>query len=254
MDCPSEENLIRMALHDLPGVSLTFDLAQRQMTAVHPGPPAVVLERLIPLGLGAVQISSERVQEIDARQLEAADLAEARTLKVLLAINAIMFVVELVVGLLAESAGLVADSLDMFADAAVYGLASYAVGRAAALKLRAAHLAGWLQFLLALGVIFEVARRYLFGSDPMSNLMVGTGLLALVANVVCLVLIARQRDRGAHMKASYIFSANDVLANAGVMLAGLLVAWTGSRYPDLIIGAVIAAFVLHGARRILALR
>lgn len=254
MDCPSEENLIRMALQDVPGVFLTFDLKERQLTALHPGPPAVVLDRLTPLGLGAVQISSEVVQGSAEPPPAAGNLAEARTLKALLGINATMFVVELVLGLVAQSTGLVADSLDMFADAAVYGLALYAVGRAASLKLRAAHVAGWLQVLLALGVLFEVGRRYLFGSEPTSSLMMGVGLLALVANVVCLVLIARHRDRGAHMKASYIFSANDVLANAGVIVAGLMVAWTGSRYPDLVIGAVIAVFVLYGARRILALR
>lgn len=254
MDCPSEERLIRMALQDLAGVSLSFDLTGRRLTALHPGSAAAVLERLAPLGLGAALTRSEPVAGGTAPPPDAGDAAEAGTLKLLLGINASMFVVELVLGLLAQSTGLLADSLDMFADAAVYGLAWYAVGRAAHLKLKVAHLAGGLQVLLALGVLFEVGRRYLFGSEPMSSLMMGVGLLALVANVACLVLITRQRDRGAHMKASYIFSANDVLANAGVMVAGLLVAWTGSRYPDLVIGAVIAALVLHGARRILALR
>ena len=254
MDCPSEEGLIRMALQDLPEVSLSFDLAGRRLTAVHPGSAAAVLGRLTPLGLGATQVSSEVVAGPDARPPAAGDVAEARTLKILLGINAVMFVVELGLGLLAQSTGLVADSLDMFADAAVYGLAWYAVGRAASLKLRAAHVAGWLQIVLALGVLLDVGRRSLYGSEPMSGLMVAVGLLALAANVTCLVLIARQRDRGAHMKASYIFSANDVLANVGVMVAGGLVAWTGSRFPDLVIGAVIAALVLNGARRILALR
>jgi Co/Zn/Cd efflux system component len=79
------------------------------------------------------------------------DAAEARTLKLLLGINGAMFVFEMVVGVMAQSTGLIADSLDMFADAAVYGLALYAVGRAAALKLKAAHIAGWLQVALALG-------------------------------------------------------------------------------------------------------
>jgi Co/Zn/Cd efflux system component len=254
MDCPSEEGLIRMALQDMPDVSLSFDLTGRRLTAVHPGSAAAVLERLAPLGLGAAQIGSEVVAVGDAGLSPAGDAAEARTLAIVLGINAVMFLVEGGLGLLAQSTGLVADSLDMFADAVVYGVALVAVGRAASQKLKAAHLAGWLQVLLALGVLFEVGRRTLFGSEPMSGLMMGVGLLALVANLVCLVLVARQRDRGAHMKASTIFSANDVLANAGVMVAGLLVAWTGSSLPDLVIGAVISALVLQGARRILALR
>ena len=142
----------------------------------------------------------------------------------------------------------------MFADAAVYGLALYAVGHSAQMKLRAAHFAGWLQLALALFALSEVLRRYLFGSEPASTLMMIFGLIALCANVLCLALIARSKDTGAHMKASWIFSANDVIANAGVIVAGLLVAWTGSRYPDLIIGLVIGVVVLNGARKILRLR
>ncbi len=128
------------------------------------------------------------------------------------------------------------------------------MGRAAALKVKAAHIAGWLQVVLALGALAEVVRRAVTGSEPESTLMMGIGLVALVANVICLVLIAKKRDRGAHMTASYIFSANDVIANAGVIVAGALVAWTGSSYPDLVIGTVIALVVLNGARRILNLR
>jgi len=79
-------------------------------------------------------------------------------------------------------------------------------------------------------------------------------LVALLANVTCLLLIARHRNAGVHMKASWIFSANDVLINVGVILAGALVAWTGSHYPDLVIGGLIGVIVLGGARRILALK
>ncbi|WP_296751129.1 hypothetical protein [Thiobacillus sp.] len=104
------------------------------------------------------------------------DAAEARTLKLLLGINGAMFVFEMVVGVMAQSTGLIADSLDMFADAAVYGLALYAVGRAAALKLKAAHIAGWLQAALALGALAEVIRRAVFGSEPQFMLMMGMGL------------------------------------------------------------------------------
>jgi Co/Zn/Cd efflux system component len=178
---------------------------------------------------------------------------EAATLRLLLAINAVMFAVEMVAGFVAQSTGLLADSLDMLADAAVYGLALYAVGRAAALKLRAAHASGWLQLALALGAFAEVARRAAFGSEPEPPAMIGVSLAALAANVTCLALVHRHRHRGAHMEASYIFSANDVLANLGVIAAGVLVAWTGSPLPDLVIGAAIAALVLRGAVRILML-
>jgi Co/Zn/Cd efflux system component len=254
MDCPSEENLVRMALQGDPAcVSLDFDLTGRRLTVVHSGSQAAVLQRLEALNLGTTHVSSApaTISELQAGE---GDRAEGRILKILLAINAAMFVLELALGFLAESTGLIADSLDMFADAAVYGLALYAVGRSGSTKIKAAHFAGRLQVLLALGALVEVIRRFFTGSEPQSTLMMGVGLLALVANVVCLLLIAGKRHRGVHMKASYIFSANDVIANAGVIVAGALVAWTASPYPDLIIGSVIAMIVLNGGRRILSLR
>src|SRR5690606_26703078 len=102
---------------------------------------------------------------------------EGLILKWLLGINAVMFAVEFVTGWLAQSTGLIADSLDMFADAAVYGVALYAVGRSSKVQLNAAQLAGWLQLALALGVISEVIRRYLFGSEPVSTLMLIMGAI-----------------------------------------------------------------------------
>jgi Co/Zn/Cd efflux system component len=79
------------------------------------------------------------------------------------------------------------------------------------------------------------------------------GAVALAANITCLMLIFKSRNQGAHMKASWIFSANDVLANAGVITAGILVAVTESQIPDLVIGIIIGLVVLNGARRILLL-
>jgi copper chaperone CopZ len=257
MDCASEENMIRMALQGVAGVqSLSFDLGQHRLTAVHYGPADELLERLEPLGLGATlvhsaaQSSADPDEEIDPPDNE----AEARLLKLLLGINAAMFLVEIAVGFWAQSTSLIADSLDMFADAAVYGLSLYAVGRSAALKTKAAHTAGWLQLALALLALAEVARRFAYGSEPVSELMMGMGFVALLANATCLVLVAKKRNAGAHMKASYIFSSNDVIANAGVILAGVLVAVTGSPYPDLIVGLLVGCVVLNGARRILKLR
>lgn len=256
MDCPSEENLIRMALSGMGNVqSLDFDLANRQLRITHSGPAELLLDRLVPLNLGASLIASRIVGGRTKAPGEASsdDAAEARTLWLLLAINGAMFFAEFLWGWIAQSTGLIADSLDMFADAAVYGLALFAVGKAAHMKVKAAHLAGWLQMALAIGALVEVGRRAVFGSEPEAASMMGVGLVALAANVTCLVLIAKKRDRGAHMRASYIFSANDVLANLGVIVAGVLVRATGSSYPDLVIGTIIGLVVMNGARRILKL-
>ena len=259
MDCPSEEGIIRMALDTMePKVVLDFDTPNRKVRIFHRDNGDTIEERMGSLGLGAMlekttSITGDTIIQTQERAQQQAQ-NEAYTLKWLLVINAMMFVVEVIAGLRAQSTGLIADSLDMFADAAVYGVSLYAVGHSMRMKLRAAHLSGWLQVILALGALSEVIRRFVFGSEPASNLMMGFGLVALAANVLCLLLIAKNRDSGAHMKASWIFSANDVIANLGVILAGGLVALTGSRYPDLVIGLIIGAIVLIGARRILQLK
>lgn len=228
------------------------------MSVYHGDNADLIKKRMQSVGLGArlvstMPVASESIARAQASAKQEAE-REAGILKWLLAINGIMFVIEITVGWWAQSTGLIADSLDMFADAAVYGVALYAVGHSVRMKLRAAHFSGWLQIILALGALGEVVRRLVLGSEPVSTLMMSFGLVALAANVTCLLLIAKSRDSGAHMKASWIFSANDVIANLGVILAGGLVAWTGSRYPDLVIGLIIGLIVLNGARRILQLK
>jgi len=184
-------------------------------------------------------------------EVEVANAEQAKVLKLLLAINAVMFLVEGIAGLVAHSTGLIADSLDMFADAAVYGIGLYAVGRSTVHKAKAAYTTGIFQSLLGLGVVVEVARCVLVGSEPLSALMMGIGALALAANLSSLALLSRHREGEVHMKASWIFSTNDVLANVGVIIAGALVAYFGSALPDLIIGSLIAAVVIRGAARII---
>ena len=253
MDCPSEERLVRMALDGLDGVEeLRFDLQGRTLSVTHRGEPGPLLAKLEPLGLGARVVESAEAGPAEEAAPKFRD--EAGTLRILLGINAVLFLVEIVAGWLAQSTGLIADSLDMLADAFVYGLGLWAVGRATAAKLRTAHASGVLQALLAAGVFVDVARRWVVGSTPEPPAMIGISVLALAGNVACLLLLARHRHGGAHMRASWIFSTNDVLANLGVMAAGALVAATGSRVPDLVIGTAVAVLVLLGAVRILRLR
>lgn len=252
MDCPSEERMIRIALDGAADLGeLRFDLQARTLTVVHRGEPSPILAKLEPLGLGArLQATEDAPDEIALPD----DATEARTLRLVLAINVAMFAVELVAGLLSESTGLLADSLDMLADATVYGLSLFAVGKAATTKLRSARVAGLLQGILAVGVLVEATRRLIVGSAPEAPTMIGVSLVALAANAICLVLLVRHREGGAHMKASWIFTSTDVLANLGVIVAGALVAWTGSRLPDLVIATAVGLVVLGGAVRIFRLR
>ncbi len=176
---------------------------------------------------------------------------QSRVLWILLAINAFMFAAEIVAGVIAESTGLIADSIDMLADAIVYAIGLYAVGRAARVKINAAYLSGVFQVVLALGVAAEILRRLIWGSEPESLFMVGVGMVALLANIICLALISKHRDGEIHMRASWIFSKNDVIANSGVILAGILVHVLDSRMPDLVIGTLIVLVVLRGGLRII---
>jgi Co/Zn/Cd efflux system component len=185
-------------------------------------------------------------------EVEIQDRAQSRVLILLLLINGVMFVTELGIGWWAQSTALIADAMDMLADALVYSVGLYAVGRALTVKAHAARISGWLQVGLGLLVLVDILRRFLVGSAPVSGFMMGMGLIALLANVTCLILIARHRAGEVHMRASWIFSKNDAIANLGVILAGGLVAWTGSRYPDLVIGVLVALVVLRGGMHILS--
>ena len=176
---------------------------------------------------------------------------QKKVLIFLLVINAVMFVLELAMGIIAESTGLIADSLDMLADAIVYGIGLYAVGRVATAKIRAALLSGIFQIILALGILAEITRRVFWGSDPEPLYMLAISVIALAANVVCLMLIAKHRNGEVHMRASWIFSKNDVIANLGVIFSGSLVYILGSRWPDLVIGAIIVLIVLRGGAGII---
>ena len=178
--------------------------------------------------------------------VESKSKEQSRVLWLLLLINVTMFIVEIVTGIIADSTGLVADSLDMLADAAVYAVGIFAVGKADSIKINAASTSGIFQIILALGVAAEIARRLIWGSEPEPLFMIGISIVALIANVVCLALISKHREGEVHMRASWIFSKNDVIANSGVILAGVLVHVLHSRLPDLVIGTVIVLIVLRG--------
>lgn len=183
--------------------------------------------------------------------IEAEQKSQRGVLWILLSINGFMFLAELTAGIVADSSGLLGDSIDMLADALVYGVALYAVGRSRVTKANAASMSGVFQAMLALFLAVDIVRRLRGGSDPEARLMVIVSLIALAANIYCLRLLSRHRKGEIHMRASWIFTRNDVLVNLGVVTGGILVSLTGSRYPDLIIGSAIAWLVFRAGLRIL---
>lgn len=185
-------------------------------------------------------------------EVEISDQVQQGVLIKLLAINGFMFFVELGLGWYAQSTGLIADSIDMLADASVYAIGLYVIGKSVRHKAKAALLSGWVEAIMGLMIVMDIARRAILGSEPMSEFMMVVGMAALLANVYCLTLIQKHKDGEVHMRASWIFSKNDVIANAGVIFGGLLVWLLDSRWPDLVIGTVIALVIFNGARHIIA--
>lgn len=168
-----------------------------------------------------------------------------------LALNAIMAIVGALAGWFAHSTGLLADALDMLADAFAYAIGLAAITRSVQFKARAAQLSGTVLLLLGAGVLIEVARRIVFGAEPASVVMAVTATLSLFVNVYVLRLLGPLKSRGTHFRASWIFTRADVIANAGVILAGLLVWLLRSPIPDFVVGAMIGLYILKEAAEIL---
>ncbi|MCB1054752.1 MAG: cation transporter [Acidobacteria bacterium] len=149
------------------------------------------------------------------------------------------------------TSGVLADALDMASDAAAYAVALAAVGRSLLFKRRAAQATGGIMVLLGIGVLVEVVRRALYGSEPMSVAMLFAAALSLLVNLVVLKILLPFRSGEVHLRATWICTRADVMANLGVLAAAALVAWTGSRFPDLVIGALIGIYVLRESWEIL---
>ena len=252
MDCAAEEQLVRMRLDGVEGIeAVMVDLDGRTVAVRHSGDAALIEE-----ALDGLDLDTTRVDGIGASigAAPAVVSVERRVLLAALAINAVFFVAEFAAGLIAQSMGLLGDSLDMLADASVYGLSLMAVSRSSAHKKRLAAGSGYLQFGLAVVGLVEVTRRFLTNETlPDVRTMVVVSLLALAANAVTLVILRRAKSPEAHFQASWIFTANDIKVNALVIVSAVIVAVTTSPIPDLLAGAAIFLIVANGARRILRL-
>jgi len=179
------------------------------------------------------------------------NVAERRTLALVLAINVGQVVLAGAVGIIADSTGLLGAALDNLGDAAVYVVSMYAVGRGIAAKSNVARLSGVLLIVLGLALLGEVIRRFVVGSEPIGSAMIATAIANAATNVVALRLLRTHRERGVHMEASWIFTTNDMIANGGIVASGIAVMVFKSSLPDLLIGIVVAGIVLHGAWEIL---
>ena len=251
MDCPSEENLIKMKLSDIDGIKqLDFNLEERILTLYHNSNVNEIGNALNELKLNESLISSEDTDTIITESTR----SQSKLLWTVLIINFAFFIIEMSTGIISKSMGLVADSLDMLADSFVYGLSLIAVGGTVLKKKRIAKYAGYFQITLAIIGIVEVVCRFLgYDTLPVFSTMIIVSIFALIANGICLYLLQKSKSNEAHMRASMIFTSNDIIINLGVIVAGVLVHWLNTGLPDLIIGIIVFGLVIQGAFRILKL-
>lgn len=183
---------------------------------------------------------------------QAARRAETRKVLItVLAINVVMFFIEFGAGIVASSAALMADSLDMLGDALVYMVSLYAIDRSARWQAGTALFKGLFILALGVGVAVQIVLKILFGIPPSSQLMLIFGGLALAANLYCLRLLWTFRADNVNLSSTFECSRNDVIANLGVIVAAVAVAWFQSPWPDIIVAAIIAGLFLRSAGRVI---
>jgi cation diffusion facilitator family transporter len=175
-----------------------------------------------------------------------------KVLVLVLAINAVLFIVEAVAGLLAHSTALLADSLDMFGDSLVYGFSLYVLWRSAEWKAMAAVVKGVIMALFGAGVLIEAVYKIAAGVTPAAETMGIIGLLVLIGNGVCFLLLFRHRSDDLNMRSTWLCSRNDIIANIAVLIAAGGVAYFRSIWPDVLVGGIIAVLFLRTAFTVLS--
>lgn len=177
--------------------------------------------------------------------------AERSTVRTALALNAIMFATGMTAGYLAQSSGMMADALDMGTDAVTYALALMAITRSHRFKRNAARWTGFVLVVLGAGIVLDVIRRAIFGSEPVGVAMIAYAIVSFAVNLHVLGRLSKYRSGEVHLRASYICTRADVIANVGVFVSGVIVALTGFRFVDLLAGTAIGIYVLREAFEIL---
>ncbi len=178
--------------------------------------------------------------------------SHGRVLWVVLAINALMFVVEGWAGLLAHSTSLLADALDMLGDALVYGFSLFVLARPPRWQAGAALAKGGFMLAFGVGVLGEALYKVIHPVMPSVATMGVVGAIALSANLVCFFLLYRHRGDNLNMSSTWLCSRNDLIANVGVLLAAGGSYVLASRWPDVIVGCIIATLFLGSARNVLS--
>lgn len=186
-----------------------------------------------------------------AKELEKLQKRQSKVLWIILIINAVMFVVEFSGGIKAASLSLTGDSLDMLGDALVYGCSLYVIQKGKKAQARSAILKGGIMFLTAIAVFARATYQLFVQTVPTVGLMSEIGILALLANLICFLLLIRHRNDNINMSSVWLCSRNDIIANTSVLLTAGLVFLTGSFLPDFILGLILTVVFAQSAGQVL---
>lgn len=176
---------------------------------------------------------------------------ERRTLWIVLALNAGLSIAFFATGAFGDSSALIANGLDNLSDSLVYAISLLALSRSSKWKRGAANVSGGLLILFAAGILYDAWQRYIGGSEPLGSIMIAMAIIAALINAYCVWLLAQLRDPDVNIRAANTFSLNDFASNLGIVVAGVLVAWLGTNWPDLVVGVMVAGIALWGGVEIL---
>ncbi|ANV83536.1 cation transporter [Picosynechococcus sp. PCC 7003] len=177
---------------------------------------------------------------------------QAKVLWAVLFINAVMFLVEFGAGIRAGSLSLTGDSLDMLGDALVYASSLYVINKSVQAQAGAAFLKGVIMFLFAVAVFARASYQLFAGVSPEASIMGTIGIVALFANLLCLLLLTRHRNDNLNMSSVWLCSRNDIIANTSVLIAAGLVFLTNSKLPDLLVGFLLTFVFAKSASKVLS--
>jgi cobalt-zinc-cadmium efflux system protein len=177
--------------------------------------------------------------------------AERRTLWIVLLLNAAIAAGFFVTGLIGDSSALIANGVDNLSGTAVYALSLIALSHRPRWKTRAATASGVMLLIFAVGIMIDVGRRYIQGSEPIGPTMMVMSAIAAVVNYVCLRLLQKLKQPDVNLRAATTFSFNDFISNGGILIAGALVLWLGTNWPDLLVGLATALIAIKGGIEIL---
>jgi Co/Zn/Cd efflux system component len=194
----------------------------------------------------------DRCCQAKASELSKLKKQQAKMLWAVLSINLVMFAIEFGAGIRADSLSLTGDSLDMLGDALVYASSLYVINKSVKAQAGAAFLKGLIMFLFAIAVFARATYQLFAGANPEALTMGIVGVVALLANLLCLLLLTRHRNDNLNMSSVWLCSRNDIIANTSVLVAAALVSLTHSLLPDLAVGLLLTFIFARSAGKVLS--